>query len=348
MANTKTFLELNGRRYDARTGQALDGFLPAAHTPAAPHHLKPAAHAPVARHAAQHAKHRAPQRSKTLMRHGLAKPQASAAEVASPSTFAPLATVHAKREARAHTIQKSSRISKFSLGGKPAVAVKNVDLPVAQAPEAAPPLRFGHTHSNTSAPAAHHQPSKAHEAVFSEALNHANSHQQPTLPKRAHTHQKVASKLGVGSKIVGVGAGLLAAALLIGFIAYQNVPNLTMRLAAAKAGVHAAMPGYQPTGFALNGPVQYSPGQITLNFKAHGDNRAYQLVQQSTKWDSDTLKSKYVAVNDRPYQTFQANNKTIYIYGNSTATWVNNGVWYQISGNASLNNDQLLQIARSL
>jgi hypothetical protein len=72
------------------------------------------------------------------------------------------------------------------------------------------------------------------------------------------------------------------------------------------------------------------------------------LSQRSSEWNSDALVQNFVATSRRAYQSYQDNGKTIYIYEGNNATWVDGGVWYQIEGNASLNSDQLLRIAKSL
>ncbi len=141
---------------------------------------------------------------------------------------------------------------------------------------------------------------------------------------------------------------VLAALLIAGFIAYQNMPNLAMRVAAARAGFPATMPSYQPAGFALDGAIQYYPGQITVNFKSDSDNRIFSVTQKPSKWTSETLLDRVVAIDSRPYQTFQDKGKIIYIYDGSNATWVSGGIWYEIAGNSSLTSDQLLRIASSL
>jgi hypothetical protein len=55
-----------------------------------------------------------------------------------------------------------------------------------------------------------------------------------------------------------------------------------------------------------------------------------------------------VTSNKHPYQPFEANGRTIYIYDGNKATWVDGGVWFNIDGKANLNSDQLLKIADSL
>lgn len=142
--------------------------------------------------------------------------------------------------------------------------------------------------------------------------------------------------------------GGLAALLLTGFFVYQNIPNLSMRVASTRAGFSAQLPGYKPAGFSQEKLVSYAPGKVTVSFRSNSDERQFQLTQQSSNWNSQALADNYLAKADKQYQTFQASGKTIYIYDNSSATWVNGGVWYQIEGQSDLSSDQLLKIANSI
>ena len=136
--------------------------------------------------------------------------------------------------------------------------------------------------------------------------------------------------------------------ILGGYFAYNNVPNLAMRVASARSGISGSMPGYQPSGFSLGGPIEYKTGQISISFKSNSDNRSYTVTQRNSDWNSETLLENHVAMGKRQYQTFQDKGKTIYMYDGDSASWVDNGVWYEIDGNTSLNTDQVLRIANSL
>ena len=121
-----------------------------------------------------------------------------------------------------------------------------------------------------------------------------------------------------------------------------------MRVAAARAGVNASMPGYQPSGFSFKGPIDYSAGQVTVSFKSNTDDRAYSVAQRSSNWNSDALLSNFVVAEGKQYQTYIDRGRTLYIYDGSNATWVDNGVWYQVEGNSDMTTDQLVRIAASI
>jgi hypothetical protein len=139
----------------------------------------------------------------------------------------------------------------------------------------------------------------------------------------------------------------LAVLALGGFFAYQNIPNMNVRYAAAKAGVSAGLPGYQPAGFAVNSHVEYSPGKISIAYKANADNRSYTVTQANTSWSSDALKDHLVTSGSQLH-TYPQNGQTIYLHDSAQADWVSNGIWYSIAGSSSLNTDQLIKIASSI
>lgn len=140
---------------------------------------------------------------------------------------------------------------------------------------------------------------------------------------------------------------MLAAVLLTGFVLYQNIPNLSMRIASSKAGFNASLPGYNPSGYTLSGPVVYSPGKITVNFSSNSDDRDYTLTQQVSNWNSQALIDNFFAVKNKDFETYQEKGKTIFLYDDKNATWVSGGVWYQIQDADELSSSQILNIASS-
>lgn len=137
--------------------------------------------------------------------------------------------------------------------------------------------------------------------------------------------------------------------LVVGFFAYQNAPNLSMRLASARAGLEGSLPSYSPAGFGLQGGVSYKPGQIELSYSSHSDDRSYKIIQSTSSWNSETLVQNYEPLTQNSnYQTIPNKGKTVYVYNGSNATWVDAGVWYRIEGDSKLSSDQLLNVADSL
>jgi hypothetical protein len=336
-------IELNGKRYDVHTGKLL--VQDVAITPNA--HPKPSRilrEDVIKKPSAAKQVHSSPQHSKTLMRHAVKKPSkltppkpvstSTVVDVVSP--LRPLSTTSQtllskrqdrEREKRAHHIKQSNLVSRFSSHAVPVQhTVTKTVQPLAVQP--APVL----THHFTALPAA--------EAMIERGLRAAQNHSAP----KAH-HR---SKKSVHTKRASFAAASLAVLLFGAFFAFQNVPNVSMRYAASKSGVSAQLPGYKPSGFALSNRIQYTPGQVTLNFSSNSDERNFTLTQRSSTWNSDTLLSHYVTSNSEQFQTYEDKGRTIYLYGDSNATWVNGGVWYEIDGNSQLNRDQLIRIATSI
>ncbi len=185
------------------------------------------------------------------------------------------------------------------------------------------------------------------EEVIANAMLNSNSHQakkdRPVKPKH-----RLARNLGLSRKATNVALTALTIIILGGFVLYQNIPNLSMRIASSRAGFSANMPAYKPSGFTMSGPIEYGPGKVKISFSSNSDQRSFSLTQQVSNWNSSALVDNYMVASNKQFQTLDDNGKTIYIYDSSNATWVSGGVWYQIEGNSSLNSDQLLKIANSI
>lgn len=359
MGNARHTIELNGQLFDAITGErlksattaampVLDGFTVRRTPPAAAQRVTAV---PVK--SAVHQKKRqtpmpvksaakAPQRSATLMRSVVKKPQPTAAQPARHAVkkhhAAPAPRMH-----RAGAVNQNSLISKFGNLNRLPLKAEVTALPVQAPPishNTAPPMDLRQQIAAVTAKVQAVNP-------FDHAVHQATSHQQPKVrkPKMAH---RTARKLRVQPKTVRFASAVLAAFVLGGFFLYQNMPNLSMRLASTRAGVSASLPGYSPAGFSVNRHIQYSPGQITVSYHSNSDERAFSLTQKKTDLTDQTLQANVVAANGRSYQMYSDKGKTIYIYDDNNAIWVNQGVLYQIDGRSALNSDQLLRLAASI
>ncbi len=183
---------------------------------------------------------------------------------------------------------------------------------------------------------------------ISRGLAKADSHKQPK-PKKLRVGTRIAKKLHISTRTLSASTIVLAGLIVVGFFAFQNMSNISMRLASARANVKGTVPGYQPSGFGLKGGISYSPGQIVLGYNSNSDDREFTITQRTSSWNSETLVENYDALkNDAAYQTIKGKGKTVYLFDGSNATWVDGGIWYKIEGNSKLNSDQLLNIANSL
>lgn len=355
---SKNFIELNGKRYDALTGEVLSD---TAHKP------KPApAKAPaksssgqvldgftrraVATHHTAHPKtpakqiHHKTERSQTLMRQAVKKPSAPAHQhSANAHTVHHHAKTHVEidpqRVARAQKVHKSHLVSRF--GTPTTLKPTTSELPVQPEP----------THEPEAVLVEHHRSpldtQLGAKTPFDHAIAKATSHTQPRHKRTTRRHH-AARVLRVSPKIINIAAGGLTVLLLTSFVAWQNVPNLSMQIASSRAGVQGRLPGYEPAGYAVQSPIEYRHGRITISYKSRSDTREFKLNQRTSGWNSATLRENYVALGERDYQTYQENGKTIYLYDGDNATWVDGGIWYEIKGNSSLTDDQLIRLAASM
>lgn len=357
MSAKSTTIELNGKRYDARTGKVIAGSKTAVTSPKLNKmpgvgksgiaidgfsRRKSITQRPKA--TSYSSVHKKTEKSKTLMRAAVKKPLATPVKPA-PKVRHSAQVLHMdidpKRATNAKAVKKSALVSRF---GVPRKTIKPITASLSVQPEpTAPPFPELTEHHKATIPTKRH----AHKQAFQQALDSATSHSQPKTQK-ATKRQNLSKKLRVSTKAINISAASLAMILLVGFIAYQNVPNLSMRVAATRAGVNGTLPEYRPAGFGLAGPIKYQQGQITLRYASNSDGRKFQINQKSTNWNSDTLLENFIAAGQKTYQTFQDSGKTIYIYDDNNATWVDGGVWYQIEGNSALNSDQLLRMATSM
>ncbi len=366
MGTHKNVIRLNGKVYDAKTGKqvsmqparqgkqghhatartgvSVDGFFGGHKKPVSSRPTKAAVKPaqPKPTRAPKHTLHHKQQRSKTLMRSAVSKPSMPMPK-AEPKkhTVEPEANIANDKIKRALAIPKSSLITKFSNSTHRGIQTQTRPLPVKKAP-AGKVTKSSVTmpHATQSVPA-----QTSAETHFRNAISKSHSHEQskPRVKKRSN----LARRFGISRKALNASAGALAVVLLFGFFAYQNVPNFSMQIAAARAGFDAKMPSYKPSGFALGGPIQYGPGHITVNFSSNSDDRNFSVSEQVSSWNSEALADNYLTANGKTYQTYQDKGRTIYLYDNSNATWVNGGVWYKVDGNGILSNDQLVRVANS-
>jgi hypothetical protein len=381
VAKKSNIIELNGKRYDAFSGQLLDstgapigpavsrgvsmdgmvsGMKPAA-VVGTPSVVKPVQSGrPISDMVRVPAKHAAPHKpasSNTLMRHAVHKPEGSLKPKAQHRTdvlvkqpsiaVAPKMSSYKldpKRVQRAQLTPHHPDARRYALDRRSlAPSAQPVSRPSAPVKQAQPTV--APVHADASAvPLRQPARPQAHSIdIFERALAEANSHIARPLTRRQTRRRRQV----IGSRALSIGAASLAVLLVVGFFGWQAKANLTMRYAAAKSGVAASLPGYKPSGFTA-GKFTYSPGLVAVNYKnVHsGDNFA--VIEKSSSWDSSALRDSFVASRSRTYQTIDAAGRTIYTYGNNNATWVAGGVWYQVNSNGSLSTNQLVQLALSM
>ncbi len=179
-------------------------------------------------------------------------------------------------------------------------------------------------------------PISAKEAAIAEAFSNL-----------ATEHQQTKSRLKRRSKIINWFLLGLVILLIVGYIIYINLPSISVGIAGSQAGIAATYPQYQPDGYSPSGAIKYSSGQVTINFHANTGNQKYSISESKSLWDSNALKDKVNNTSKGEFITTDENGLRIFSYDN-TATWVNGGILYTISGNVALSSDQIRSIATSL
>ncbi|NLA42611.1 hypothetical protein GX865_00410 [Candidatus Saccharibacteria bacterium] len=175
------------------------------------------------------------------------------------------------------------------------------------------------------------------QAAINEAMEKAPKHHAKQYKQKAR-HGRLFSIISAFAALV----------LFAGYLTYLNVPNLSVRVAAAQAGINASYPGYRPDGYKLNGPVAFSDGEVRMQFTAATGDRNFTLKQSRSSWDSNALLENYVKEkSDDYYTTSQEKGITVYSF-NGNAAWVSGGILYTIDGDAQLSPDQIRKIATSV
>lgn len=303
------------------------------------------------------AKGHKPQPAQTLMRKTVKKPTvtlkpAMKVQAASEIAAAPKSTVaipqlkksahnvDESRLARASAVGQSQSIKRFA---KTAATAEAHALAAAAQP--AKPVR-GQYHASRGQYDVAARPqqratlqqatqAQTSTSIFEAALANARSHEQPKHKPATKPHKRFAQ----------ISAGVASVLVLVGFIAYMNMSAIQLQVASMQAGFHAQLPSFKPTGYALTGGVHASNGIVSFRFQS-GDS-SFNVQQQTSNWDSQTLLDNVVASADTAHKTYQGSGRTVYIYGNN-ATWVNGGVLYSMKITGDISSQQIVNIAASM
>lgn len=314
----------------------------------------------------------APEKPKTLMRHVVKKPNVQmkpaikttvpsemmarpASDIAKPlEKKLSVTQVNPFRLARSRQVSKSHHIRRFGRqdtavaagvptrqqydnGRAPQRAVQQSNTNVRPNTQAIKQAAVSRSIAANTQVAVKPQPKESAADIFEAALAHATSHEQVAPIRRQSARKR---------RFVNVLAGVGAFLLIGGFIGYLNMTNIELRIASMRAGFHAELPSYKPAGYAMSGGIESGDGRIAVSFRS-GDS-IYTITQEASDWNSATLLDQTAIEEGQPSQTIQSKGRTIYIYDDSNATWVNGGVRYKISGNATLEADELVALATSM
>ncbi len=235
------------------------------------------------------------------------------------------------------TTKRSPQITRFAatptiqLPAKVAADNAPVAHPLVAKAHAARPT--SHTHSVKTVTAPQTSRDIKHAELGKALLNATPNTKTPKKPQKR------------GFSIAAASLGLV---LVAGYFTYVNLPNLSVRVAAAQAGIDASFPEYRPVGYHINGPVAYKNGEVSINFSSNSGPLAFSLSQARSSWDSSALLEKFVSPeSDGKYATYNDGGLTIYTYG-TDAAWINGGILYTVDGSATLSNEQIRRIATSM
>ncbi len=261
-----------------------------------------------------------------------------------------------ERLERAKTTLRHSRVLRFGRPlpsgdshSKPApTSSAKTSRAVAVQPVLVTPRLAGATHLNAKplpslvTSASHHRL----ERMLDWALVNADAHKQ-ALHQSTHAHRRLWNRLG-WPKWLSLSLISLVVLLAAGFVAYEKVMTVGMQVAKIRSGVQGTMPAYSPAGFKVISPPAYSKGVISLNYKSTDSARRFSISERPSNWDSQSLLENYVRTTGEQYQVSQTSGKTVFTYGTTNATWVDNHIWYVIQNGAELNADEVGKIANSL
>lgn len=317
MTNNNSIV-INGQHYDPVTGLPVK-----AHTP--PSTTIPTAH-PNVHHKPATQLHTTPQRSITLRRKSTKRPT-------------PLRTTvqHHPQPKRIEGISAHPQVRKFAphpITSPTPSKVMDIGVHVQHLHEAK-----AHAHSIAKAQPLTHHVQTAQE-IKQEAVKTAvaNTQKKQPLRQRLQPRQRTAAVL----------SAVFALVLLGGYLTYLNMPSLSVRVAAAQAGIDANYPNYRPDGYSLAGPISYSDGRVSMNFKSNGGNQQFAINESKSGWNSEAVLDNYITPRaGSSYVPYTERGLTIYTYDNNAA-WVNGGILYTVEGNAPLSSEQIRRIATSL
>lgn len=341
--NTKpSEIEINGKRYDAVTGQLIGAVKKAAthiktpsasfsmdgimHTPAITK-LKPASSHKHPKRAI-HKVSRSAQKSRTLMRNIVKKPAKDREE--SHIKTRGLKPDHV-RSARAERVMQHPNIKRFGIisnmskGKRSSSTVKEGEVIAHR----------GTMALATATPQAMSSPSQQKlERLLDYALAKADAHKK--VGRKNHRGvSKIIHKVPRWLSVLVIAVGLLGAT---GFYVWNKVPSLSMKIAASRAHVDTSVPNLP--GYSIATPAKEKNGVLSIELKAEANPENTVTVTKKAVNPNDTPDTKTLAAkacpNDNQVQTFEKDGATSIICGETNkAAGIVNGVMTEIQANGS-------------
>lgn len=279
------------------------------------------------------ASHRRVQRSTTLNRKYVKKPE----KVAAVDSVAKRRAEDLKRrQALADKINRE-RLAALKAGKTLREADATPAVPVAHRPLSAT------IEKNLVATKKTEKAKEAKDSAVQSALKSVATLESESKPTKA-----ISAKRSLGAKKLLLAFGCAALAVgVVGYFVSVNTPDISVRVAAMQTGIDATYPTYIPRGYSLSDIVSEDK-KISMTFSS-SDKTSFTLSEEKSSWDNETLESSYVKSTwGNNYTSVREQGITIFISG-SNAAWVNGNILYKLtaSGN-NLTKKQIKSIVTSL
>lgn len=351
MAPHKT-VTINGRKYDAVTGLPLDSVQVTnpdktpVKKPTPPAAKKPTPQTSKGTKSAEGV-HGSVQRSQTLLRRAAKKPAAPNKPVTkrnAPGRHMDIArSASVSRFAQHPVVMPTAIAAAKPVAAAPALTAKKPVAQKADKPARSHPMvQRVLSRNEAKSKLAVAKPATAKEikdTAISQALA-SPSVKQDTKKQGKGEQSHLRLFIIIGSILFVVLVGLYAV--------WRFIPNISVSMAAAQAGIEASFPEYTPDGYSLSQPVTYSDGEVDLKFTSNSNENYYTIKQVRSSWDSSAVLDNVITpATGENYVTTKERGLTIYTYG-TNAAWVNGGILYTIDSKAPLSGDQIRRIATSL
>jgi hypothetical protein len=306
-------VHINGRPFSQDTGLPIDKPLKKPQT--------------VAKSMATGAKniHSGIQRSQTLVRRAAKRPD----QLKSPV-------------AKSMDISRSARISRFAPNPiiKNAVSRVNRNVEEIQKQKLHPLMNK----VNKSLEISRVQPAKTLQQTKEEEINKTVS--KTTTRHKTHKTRKKFSDLK-HKKLILI-TSIIFAILTLGYLSYQFVPAISIRIAASQAKISATYPTYTPDGYRMSGPIIFDDSNVVIKYKQNAGDKTYTIYQSNSTWDSSAVQLN-IADKWASKNLLRSGGITIFTTpGYDKAAWVNHGILYTITSDANLDSDKITRIVSSM
>jgi hypothetical protein len=164
--------------------------------------------------------------------------------------------------------------------------------------------------------------------------------------KIAERQKKEKEALKKRTKIIRIIVAILAIVGIGAYFFFVNLPAIAVSYASTKSGFEASFPSFCPNGYARDGYARTEGSSVIMRYKSLVSDNSFNIKQSKSSWDSSAVRNMVDEASAGKFFTTEKNGLTIFSYNNSAA-WVNGGILYTITGDATLKTDEIQQIALS-